>query len=224
MVKMAVKIVGKDIDRFLVIDDDEAMRETEVDLISDMGVDAVSVTGPLGPISYFIDYKCGGADAAIADFHLRPFDYASFDGAELVAAWYDRRFPALLCTRFEQSDIDEIRVFRKRIPVLLTPDNLNIDNIMKGVETTLNEFEGEYLASRRGWRTLVRIEEIDIKAGFIYLIIPAWNPNDGIKLRTISWPKHIADLSRLPISLYAEVNLNAEKQEELYLDNWALDR
>jgi len=63
---------------------------------------------------------------------LKVKTYATFNGAELVASLYDRKLPAILCTRFEFADLDEIRPYRQRIPALLRPDELDVDFALHG--------------------------------------------------------------------------------------------
>ena len=208
----SLQLASKTIERVLIVDDDQSVRESFSYPIEELGLRPIDQSDPLPELSRFLEEAQHKSDAAICDHRLRVGKhYAPFNGAELVASFYRVGFPALLCTRWDQAGVDDIRPYRPHIPVLLNPGDLDPETLREGLELCSNELAGSYHTNRKPWRTQIRVEEIDSEAGFAGVIIPAWNPTEGVRLR----------LSDIPISpesgiLYARVNLGAERQEDLY--------
>src|SRR5258706_6350353 len=121
---MTLQLSRMSIEKVWLIDDDPAVRAAYVDSVEDLQVTAVNQAGPLPDLDTFAHSL--GADAAICDHHLRPQNYARFDGATLVSKWYDLKFPAILCTKVENA-VDEIRPHRRGITVRLHHAALNPD-------------------------------------------------------------------------------------------------
>lgn len=215
----SLQIGTKSIEKVWLIDDDPAVRATYEDSVEDLQLKAVNQPGPLPDLDTFT--KSFAADAAICDHHLAPHKYAPFNGATLVAKWYDLRFPAILCTKVENA-MDEIRPYRRRIPVLLKELGLNPDSIKLGFEKCIGEFNGQFSSTRRGWRTLVRVVDVDrIPTNkTVYVVVSAWDSNREIRLQLQELPKDIQELVTPSTRLHAVVNIGAESHEDLYFDNW----
>lgn len=206
------------IKRIDIIDDQEYVRLGYGEVIKDLGAEPVYERGPLPLLSDFVRaFEC---DAAISDLSLRVSRYAEFDGAELVAALYEHKKPAVLCTQW-QARIDDIRRYRRFIPCVLSSQQLNVDSIERGIEDCMREFRGDFSQSRRPWRTLVRFEEVD--AHFAYMVIPAWS-SSGVKLMVQDlpdWLQHrLGALSGEILRTYVHCNLGAEHDGELYFFDW----
>lgn len=130
--------------------------------------------------------------------------------------------PAILCTRFEDR-LDEIRRYRKHIPVWLNPDDLkDIDNIARGLEICVEEIYGHLRPSRNPWRTLVRIEDIDSSISddnpYIEFVLPTWDRNRVIRMPKNDFPKELHAKLEPGYRCYAKVNTGAEQPEDLYFD------
>src|ERR1700691_2137229 len=98
---MSVEILGRDIEKVAIIDDQPSARRGYSYTVQDAELTPLPVEGPLPGSA--IDYLDASAlalktDAGVCDFRLSARAYASFSGAELVAQLYRRQFPALLCT------------------------------------------------------------------------------------------------------------------------------
>jgi hypothetical protein len=150
-------------------------------------------------------------------------NYAGFNGAETVALMYQNQFPAVLCTRYEQSSIDEMRRFRRFIPVLMKPNELTPGSLVKGFEICINEFTDNYSTHRKPWRTLVRVDDLDEENGYFYVIVPAWDPNQIIRIRKTDLPKKVLEKLGRKSRFHALVNVGAELHQEIYFDNWESD-
>ena len=217
---MGMIISGRSIDRIQIIDDDPNVRASYEYPVEELSASPVMAEGPLPILADFIQQSKGVADAAICDFQLRVRNYAGFNGAETVALMYQNQFPAVLCTRYEQSSIDEMRRFRRFIPVLMKPNELNPGSLVKGFEICINEFTDKYSTHRKPWRTLVRVDDLDEENGYFYVIVPAWDPNQIIRIKKSDLPVNMIEKLGRKSRFHALVNVGAEFHQEIYFDNW----
>jgi hypothetical protein len=218
---MALQIAGRNVARIAIVDDDKAVRQAYELSIEELELQPVSESGPLGELDVFARASSARAEGAVCDFKLRVKNYSTFDGAELVARWYDLGFPALLCTRWDRASVDEMRRFRSRIPVLVRPSDLDADRIVSGLETCILELAGNPAASRRAWRTLIRVEDVsDDRTPYAYVIVPAWNPSEVVRLPLNDIPVPMRASVKPEARLYAFVNLGAETYEDLFFQQW----
>lgn len=219
---MVLTLADKQINRIRVVDDDPSARDGYGFTVEDLDVEPDLIEGPLPEITEFVEQTATGADAALIDFHLRKKNYAGFDGAEPTAMLNANGFPAVLCTRYADNDIDRIRPYRKYIPALFRPDELEPDSLARGFEQCIAEHQGKLPPSRTPWRTLVRVEEIENedKPRFFYIIVPAWDPAEGLRLRFEDLPADVRQVIEPGKRLHARVNIGAEDQEELYFYDW----
>jgi hypothetical protein len=217
---MALEILDTSIERVAIVDDDPSVRASYKFSIEDLKLEPVQEAGPIRDLKDFTRRAIERCEAAICDHHLRVSNYAVFNGAELVAEFYNLKFPAVLCTRWEKAGIHEIRRFRRRIPVLISPDNLSPENIAMAFEACLREFRSEFSPSRKPWRTLIRIVDADPDRGFFDVVVPGWDPREVIRLRIDEVPESFRSRIASGSRLYAHVNIGAESQEELFFENW----
>lgn len=219
---MSLLVADREIARVSIVDDDEGAREGYEYSVEDLELVPVQEAGPLGSLEEFVSRTARGSDAAICDHHLRKRNYAKFNGAEAVAAWYRRGFPALLCTRYETAEVEEIRRYMRCIAVMMKPDQLDPSTLEEGFRRCVGEFGGNFEPSRRPWRTLVRVDDV-VKEGsksWFGVIVPAFDPSEVIRLWFDQVPATIRDRIEPDVRLHAEVNIGAETPEELYFDNW----
>jgi CheY-like chemotaxis protein len=215
---MSLQIANREIQQVLVVEDNSDAREGYQYTLEDMHLEPVLEKGPLGKLEAYISTVAGRYDAAICDHHLTESGYAEFNGAKLVAEMNRRQQPAVLCTAWEEAGVDEIRRFRRDIPCLLKPGELDPESFRRALKLCIDEFDGHFLPSRYPSRTLVRVEDVDQENA--YVILPGWNPQEVIRLtlRTIS--PDVRSSVKTGVRLHAHVNIGAERQEELYFDQW----
>jgi len=218
---MPLQVASSTLERVAIVDDDKSVRTAYEMSVEELDLRSVSEPGPLGDLDRFARAAAERAEAAVCDFKLRVKSYANFDGAELVARWYELGFPAILCTKWEEAGIDEIRRYRHRIPVLLRPSELEPDRIVSGLAQCIREIEGTVVPSRRTWRTLVRVEDVSgERSPYVYVVIPAWDPNEVIRLLLGDIPSELHPDIRADARVYAHVNIGAESNEELFFRAW----
>lgn len=157
--------------------------------------------------------------AAIFDNHLSQRNYANFRGILAVSQLYLLFFPALLVSSYE-ADILEIREHRQHVPIILEPDKVTPDSIIKGVEICKNEFAGKFTSERKPWRSLVRVDEISKDKKSVYVVIPSWDEHKLIKLLTSMLPPEYLPYLAMDVHFFAQVNVDAEHHQDLYLHSF----
>jgi hypothetical protein len=218
---MALVLSGTNINRVGVVDDSEDTRDTISDELHDAQVQPAPFDGPFGSLNELIDTVTAAADAVVCDHHLTPRNYAPCTGAEAVANWYANRFPAVLVTRYEKAEIEGIRKFRRNIPSLIPSDEANPDTIVKGLETCIEEFNGRFIPPRKPWTNMFRVDDIDETSNpqQVYVVVPGWESKEAIKLTLDMFPEALREHVKPNERFYAEINLGAETQEDLYFEN-----
>jgi len=220
---MPQTLEASNLQKVAVIDDEPDVRASYADYLEDIGLEPVDVQGPLGTLDGFVEESRRRSHAAICDHRMKISKYADFDGAQLVAEYYQKRFPALLCTRFE-ADIDEIRPYRKYIPILLNwEDLMDPDTIRFSFERVVAELRDEIPPSRRPWRALVHVYDVDRDRGFAHIFLPGWDPHKGLRLRIKDIPEDLWPNLREDAWLHAHVNIGAENREDLFFERWEVD-
>jgi hypothetical protein len=220
---VALTIAKRSIKKISIIDDQAPVRESYELSVEDLGLESVSEVGPLEKLPLCVEAVSKRADAAICDYNLKVKAYSSFNGAELAAEFYKVRFPAVLCTKWHTAVIDEMRPFRRFIPSLVDPAKLDPTSIKIGIESCIREFDGDFRAVRRPWRTLIRVEDIrktDQGSEFVYVVVPAWNSNEVVKLPAMLIPPEVFQQLGAGSRLHAKVNLGALGNEELFFEDW----
>jgi hypothetical protein len=222
---MSLNLDGNTITRVDIIDDKPDARRIMAMTVDEANLEPVIESGQLPPLPQFVTAAIGKADAAICDYKLSLGTYAQFNGAEAVAMFYEHNWPALLCTTWGKADIDAMRVYRRKIPILISTDDLNPDTIAIGFEYCIREFKGDFSPSRRPWRTLVRVEDVDehSKPSMLYIVLPSWYSSDKIRLQLDLIPSSLRRRVKPGVKFHAQVNKGAEDQDDLYFDNFEFD-
>jgi CheY-like chemotaxis protein len=217
---MALTINGKTIETVLVIDDDEQAREGFGYVIEEMKLKPVYEAGPLHDLQKLLTQLPNRADAVVCDYHLRVRNFAHFDGDQLVASSNSNQFPALLCTTYTDSDVTVLRSKRRYIPTLLKPEAYSPETFVRGFTRCVLESKGEFDPSRRPWRTLVRVEEVDMAGGYFYVVVPIWSADDKIRIYLADVPDQMRGRVKSDQRFHAQVNIGAETADELYFFEW----
>ena len=216
--------------KIAIVDDDEDARET----IS-WQVEDTDTFEPIliykndkysSDVNKFADYIASQeVYAVLCDHRLFLDSFANFYGAQLVAALYDKKIPAILVTQNFSIDLNfSIRKYRDKIPVLIERANINSIEIIKGIEYCYSELKEGFSSLRKPYNTLVRIESISSEDGepVVDVIIPGWDYDTAIR-----FPQSIIDEAlhkdiEIGTRLFADVNIGAETSDQIYLKNFEL--
>jgi hypothetical protein len=212
----------KPIKRVAVVNDTAAARDEMAENIFEAGLEPVIQSSRLNSIDECIATVTSKAEAAILEHHLKSGHYANFMGAEAVARLYRQHFPSLLVTAWADADIDNIRLFRRYIPVLIESRDAYPETITLGIKQCLNEFEKQYAPDRKPWRTLVRIEEInrDSEKPMVYAVIPGWEPDKVVRFPLVIFPEEQRKIVIPGARFFAKVNIGATHHDELYFEDF----
>lgn len=214
-------INNKTITKIAIIDDKDDARDAMADSVEDAEFEPILDIKELKSIDKNIKEIRNKADAAIFDYYLRTGNFANFNGAEVVSRLYTLQFPALLVTIFSRVETDEIRLFRRNIPVLIPGLKVESDIIIEGIKKCMYEFINVYSEDRKAYRTLIRIEKIDKNKKIAFAVIPAWNPNLVVSIPLQLIPANLIRGKPI-IRLFADINIAAEKYEDLFFENFTI--
>lgn len=215
-----MRIADQEILKVAIVDDEDESRESSTYPIEELSLTAIQEAGPLPVLPGYIEELRARADGVLCDHHLKITEYAEFNGAELAAGCYLGHFPAILCTKWDAASVDEMRRWRRFIPALLNPKELNPDSVVHSLETCLSEFKGVFSEPRRSWRALIRIEDRDDQRNFLFIEVPTWDTKEGIKIPFDVLPAELLAEAKPGKRMHAYTNLGAERQEELYFVDW----
>ena len=231
--KLSLSLIDRNIDRVRLIDDNPDVRGLYRYAVEDMDLNPDEIDGPLGDLPNFLKSFDHSRDAVISDFHLKSSNYSSFNGDELVMQLYKQHLPVVMCTRYADVLPEQVRARRRYIPVILKSDEINSDSLSHGFDLCAKEFAGIYLPSRRPWQAVVRVEGVERLAGNILrlnIVIPGWDLHTALSFDIPTTESngalnYLANLNQHDeaISLFASVNLGAEKADDVYIDEWSLN-
>ena len=209
--------------RIAILDDDQNVREGLAYAIESDEWEPVDQPGPLGTMDAFLARNIG-AVGAVSDHKLAPAGYAQFTGAQLVAAWYQRMFPALLCTTYSRSAVDEFRSLRRWIPVVMPPEGLTPDTLGIGLELVRKELRGDFVPARRPWRAVVRFTDYAPENRTVYVKLAGWS-SEAVALREVDLPDPLRKIvtHQTDFLCHAEANLGTVNGDELYISGWEFE-
>jgi CheY-like chemotaxis protein len=218
-----VVVAETEIRRVAVVDDDPSQADVMGELIRDAGYEPIILGPRFERVEDLVGKVRESADAAICDHRLRPRGYARFDGAEAVASLVDMRIPSLLVTQYFDIDADvSIRLWRHRVPVLLSRDDADPDRIVQGFGDCVREIRGEHLLGRRPWRTLIQVDEVADESGerVVDAHIPSWNPHQAVRFPAALIPPPLQAHLAPGAFFFARVNIGAERAADLYFSDF----
>ena len=219
---MSLAIAGKNIENVKIVDDDKNARKSLAFNVDDAGLHPVPEGGPLPNIENFVANTIKEVDAVVCDHRLKLGTYSSFDGAEVVARFYQRQFPVVLCTIYSDADIDTMRLYRRFIPALIPTGDVEPESIVRGFEICIKEFGGNYLPSRRAVQTLVRIEDVDQgqTPHIVYGVVPGWRPQTAVRFPITVVDNSLRQYVKSGERFFAKVNIGAENHEDLFFEDF----
>lgn len=165
------------------------------------------------------------AQAAICTHRLSMLDGKELCGAQLVAFLYDLKIPALLVTQY--SDIDKhmsIRKWKDKVPIVLHPREFEFETVQEYLEECAMELQGQPPEHRIPYRVLLLVHNVE-SAGeetAVDVEVGCWDHYHIVRLPLSLIPEHIRADIRCGTWLYADVNIKARYQEDLYFRNFEL--
>lgn len=217
---MSITILDREINNVCIIDDDADSRYGWGLTVEDTKLNPISQDEKVNSIDEYLALMTKQCDAIVTDHHLKIKDYFPVNGAEIVYKCFDYKIPSILVTRYENAVVDEIRKYRPKIPIILSPDDFDPDSLMQGLEICINEFKGTFTQEREPIRTLVRVD--DVSENHIYILMPGWNPNEMVSVNKNILPHGIFKELKPDTRLFALVNTGAANSRDLYFSNWEL--
>ncbi|SRR6266545_2038898 len=214
-------VAEHEIHRVAIVDDNLADADVMGELVREAGYEPVVLPPPFGDVHSLVKVVRKRANAAICDHRLRGL--AHFSGAEAVAELVGVNIPAVLVTQYVDIDADvSIRRWRNHIPVLLSRDEADSDQIAKGLDDCAREINGQYLPGRRSWRTLIQVDGTSDESGekVVEARVPSWNPHKVIRFPMTLVPPELRDRIVEDAYLFAMVNIGAERAEDLYFSDF----
>ena len=213
----------KSIQNVVIIDDIAEARNSMSDMVDDAGFSAIPILEiKEHSIGDFVSKIIEISDAAVFDHNLAVGGYANFNGAEAVECLYDKNFPAILLTQIQGYDRLEIGYKRKKIPCFIDGSEVDVHKIHEGLERCVREFKQDYPSDRRPYRTVARIESIDLSeshGSVVELIIPAWSTTERVQLPYDDVYSRIGKELQPDLHLVAEINIGADYKRDLFVDN-----
>lgn len=208
---------GAELRRIAIVDDNLHEADAMSEIVRDAGYESVILQPPFDDVQDLLVNVQRQASAAICDHRLR--GRGRFTGAEAVACFTNVKFPALLVTQYIGSDADvSIRLWRHRIPVLLSRDEADSVRIAAGIEECIREIQGEYPRGRRPWRTMIQIDGTAEDTGerLVEARVLSWNPREVVRFPEALVPPDLRGLLVPDAYMFAMVNIGAERADDLF--------
>ena len=215
-------LIEKGLKRVALVDDVEDDTVSDRILLRRYGFEPTYIRGAFREVDELVERVCAEADFVICDNTLQQHNrYANFPGAKAVARWYERGFPAVLVTQYEQDLAVSIRSYGSKIPRTLKKiEVVGLEPIEEVVNLCLGEFRGIFTAEREPCRTMVEIARVDKLRGEVYGRIMSWDYE-----RPVPFP-----METIPLDLQAElaegmyytalVNTGAANMNDIYLTDF----
>lgn len=214
--------------RVAIIDDEEGQAEATGYRLEDAGLEPIIIR-PERPFESHeqLDVAVAACNVhgIVCDHRLTRHNFSAFNGASYVAHKNREGLPSLLMTQYIDIDVDvSIREFRKDIPVLLSRDETNPENLCSGFEATIQELAGSIAPHRKPHPALVRVTNRTHESNedVLDVFVPQWNPHKAVRF-PLKLIKGIDESLIQPgVRLLAKINIDARDSIELYFTDFRL--
>ena len=221
-----------------VVDDERFTAEVAADIAEEADLVPTIISDGDGPFQEVVQLleriRTLGCEAVVCDHRLSGTPFASFLGAELMASLYDEHIPGLLLSTFAGEDSDStIRLFRARIPCLVSRGHLDPDNMLQGLRLCESELNDNFAPERYPRRTLVRVVNVSSSSSsvdsgtVVEAIMHSWDPDCSVRfpLDLIDDPQIqqllLNDFSG-ELRLFAQVNIDCQDSMDLFFQDFEL--
>jgi len=214
--------------RVAILEDYPVNRDRLSDLVRSSGYVPIPVS-PKAPA--LIDFDAFLINESISmilcDHRLyEKGDYANYTGAQAVAKCYQSGRGGVLVTGYENDDAElSIREYRRWIPSLIHGTELDRKTLTSALANADKEVRHNLIATQREpYRTVMTVTNLIQKGEttIVKVVMGQWDPNTEI-----GFPIHMLPSLMRPQAvpgnlLIAQVNLLAERPEDLFFDNFQL--
>lgn len=216
---MTLSLADRGIERVSLVDDDSDTRDSWEWTVEDLGAKPQQVSGFLSEIDDVLKSLDPKRDAVLCDYQMSGRQYASFTGDVLAAECYRRGIAVVLCSTYLDATFTIPRFRRRLIPAVIRATNLDPDTLRSGFLRCVEEFHGTFAPSRRASRAQVKI--VDIHEKTAYVNVPSRN-SAKIPILIDELPAAIQSVIEVGKRLHAIVNVGAERDQDLYFDDWTV--
>lgn len=216
---MGLQIIDRQINRLFIVDDDKNSRLMLKESIIDSELEPLTIDNQVHDINTFLDLF-SQSDAVLSDHQMKKTKFFPVNGAELISICYQKFIPGILSTRYDKTQMAEIRKYRQFIPVLINPSDLETDDLQNSLEICVQEFKGYFRRDRTLIRTMVRIDSVD--PTHIYIIIPGWDASEIIMVDRNELPDNVKGLVDYDKRLHVKANIGCESIYDLYFSEWEI--
>lgn len=215
----------------LVLDDDPGSREALVRTLQATDFNTLAPSGPFRTLEALCEFaKSEGVTHLVTDHRLRERPFASFLGAAAAGALNVMKVAPILVTAYAQQDMDHnIRPYLSAIPRIIQRHANAVDprTLREALNaSSLEVIEGRIPRSRRSYRSIVSVEKIvqHQKAGprELRLMVRQWRKDVTVGFPAAALPAEIQQALEPGLLLIAQVNIEAEAPERLFLKTFEL--
>lgn len=215
--------------RIAIFEDNPLNRERLSDMVARCGATALPVAGPTPKLSGLGAFlKTQQADMVVCDHHLsQKKDYAPFLGAEAVAQCYRLGIAAILVTAYESADAEcSLRLYRRHIPALVrSPENFDRHHVAEALLQAEMEVQRHSPARERvPHRAVMTVQRVEVHGStrLVKVMMSQWDSKEEIGFPLDLVPKKFQASVKPGNLLIAEVNIEAQRQEDLFFDKFEL--
>jgi hypothetical protein len=160
----------------------------------------------------------------ICDHRLFDRNYATYTGAAAVAASYRSGRGGVLVTAWEKDDAEiSIRQFRRWIPVLIHATELK-RTLLEEALLQADREASQHLPARQRvpYRTIMTVISLVSTGGkqVVKVVMSQWNPSLEVGFPITMLPEGLRAAAVPGNMLIAQVNLEAERHEDLFFDSF----
>lgn len=187
-----------------------------------LGYTVIAIPPYLVKLSEVVAFIQQHAQAAVCTNRL---GYEQFCGAELVAALYDAGVPALLVTQYLEIDQhSSIRLWRSRLPVVLSLRDFCCDTLTRSLALCVAELQGRIPEERIPYRVMLCVEHVEgmDDTRSVDVSIDYWDHYQRLRLPLKLIPRDLWSHVAPHTWFFAYVNVHAQKAAELYFRDFAL--
>jgi hypothetical protein len=166
-------------------------------------------------------------DLLISDHRLfEHHDYATYCGAQAVAESYRLGVGGIVLTAYERNDADDsLRRSRRWIPALLHSRELTTDSLKDAlIRADIEVRQHRVPPDRIPHRTIMTVQGIEPHGDskVVKVMMSQWDSKQEVGFPLDLVPKKFQAAVKPGKLLIAEVNIEAERQEDLFFDKFEL--